>query len=110
MGVDAFPHCFDGVLCDVLNFVVRQLVYMPFAQNLIAPAGYFRDPANLATYSNSSVMLAALNNEKDTHNPTYVQKFAGLDGGLFVMFSNDTMIHPKETAHFQGHLRDHKTV
>jgi len=27
MGVDKIPHCFDGVVCDMVNAIARKLVY-----------------------------------------------------------------------------------
>jgi palmitoyl-protein thioesterase len=43
MGVDAIPGCFSGIMCNVLNFFAKKIVYTNFGQNYFAPAGYFRD-------------------------------------------------------------------
>lgn len=64
MGVDKVPQCFDGIFCDAINFVAKKLVYAGAVQNWLAPAGYFRDANNLATYKRASVFLPSLNNEK----------------------------------------------
>jgi palmitoyl-protein thioesterase len=50
MGVDAVPHCYKGIFCDIINFVIKKLVYIPIAQNMVSPAGYFRDVNNFAAY------------------------------------------------------------
>lgn len=43
MGVAAIPGCFTGVMCNVLNFFASKIVYYQWAQDIFAPAGYFRD-------------------------------------------------------------------
>ena len=63
MGVAAVPHCFRGPVCAVINFFVRKVIYLDIVQDLVAPAGYFRDVYNLPLYERKSVFLPALNNE-----------------------------------------------
>lgn len=43
MGVDGIPNCTSGVICDIANFMAKQVVYMNVVQNWFAPAGYFRN-------------------------------------------------------------------
>ena len=104
MGVDAVPHCFDGIACEIVNTVAKKLVYTEMAQNWIAPAGYFRDVNDMQTYEKKSVFLPALNNEHSSSNYADIRKssFSSINAGLFAMFSEDTMIYPKETAHFRS--------
>lgn len=47
MGVAASPGCFSGLFCDMVNYVIKQMVYFQFIQNDVGPAGYFRDPNHL---------------------------------------------------------------
>ena len=114
MGVDKVPHCFSGEICDIVNDVVEKAVYYSLAQDWIAPAGYFRDTTNFAAYQKGSVFLPKLNNESvgEAAATKLLRKtrFSALNAGLLVMFANDTMIHPKETAHFQSPSADGKTV
>jgi len=111
MGVAAVPHCFDGVLCDIVNTVAKKFVYASWAQDWIAPAGYFRDVNDYQVYEKDSVFLPALNNEHATSAYSDLRKtsFSGINAGLFGMFSEDTMIYPKETAWFRG-LDSHGNV
>lgn len=104
MGVAAVPHCFEGVACDVVNMVAKKLVYSSLVQNWLVPAGYFRDVNDMATYEKDSVFLPALNNEHSTSDYAQLrdEKFSSINAGLFGMFTEDTMIYPKETAWFQG--------
>lgn len=58
----------------------------------------------MATYEKDSVFLPALNNEHSTSKFAELREtsFANINAGLFGMFTQDTMIYPKETAWFQG--------
>lgn len=31
MGTDSFPHCFNGLFCDLANWLVNGVVYTSFA-------------------------------------------------------------------------------
>lgn len=103
MGVMAIPHCFSGAFCNAINYVADEFVYFKLFQNIIAPAGYFRDPAQLERYSEDSVFLPYVNNEAGSEDDKALvkSKFTSLNNILLVMFDQDTMIHPKETAWFQ---------
>lgn len=101
MGVAAIPNCIDGFLCSVINFVAKQLVYFQIVQDWIGPAGYFRNPSDLSDYINYSVFLPYVNGEKQDNNTEAVySRFSTLNAALFVMFNQDTIIYPKETAWF----------
>jgi palmitoyl-protein thioesterase len=101
MGVAASPHCFSGLFCDMINYIIKNLVYFETIQDSIGPAGYFRDPNHLDKYLNDSVFLPYLNNEKhDNYTTSINDRFTSLNGAMLVMFGNDTMIYPKETAWF----------
>lgn len=104
MGVDAVPHCFSGFICDIVNWGAKKLVYLNIVQQHLAPAGYFRDVNNWATYVKNSVFLPKLNNEGDQENgkaSLRASRWSSLNAAMMVMFSEDTMIYPKETAWFQ---------
>ena len=65
MGVDRIPHCwdYDKWLCKFSNQVIKALVYLPFVQDHVSPAGYFRDVLQIDKYEQSSVFLPPLNND-----------------------------------------------
>ena len=101
MGVTDIPHCFsNGPVCSIVNKVARSLVYMSVVQDHLGPAGYFRDPKQLSTYEKASVFLSQLNNEK-TPAATEKTKFSDLNSLMLVMFTEDTMVYPKESEWFQ---------
>ena len=105
MGVDDIPHCFNGAICNLVNTVARDLVYTELIQNLIGPAGYFRDIYHQSQYKTGSVFLPYLNNEEaDEAEETRSgrkERFSALNGALLMMFTEDTMVHPKESEWFQ---------
>ena len=105
MGVDAIPGCFSGFACDVVNFLAKRVVYFSFAQNWFAPAGYFRDVNDMETYEKDSVFLASLNNEQTSSETGELEKvrkdrFSSLNAAMLVMFEDDSVIYPNETAWF----------
>lgn len=103
MGVMDIPHCFSGPFCKVINSVARDFVYTGIIQNIVGPAGYFRDPYHMDRYLSGSVFLPHLNNEEDddTTKEDRKAKFTALNGLQLMMFTEDTMVYPKESEHFQ---------
>jgi len=103
MGVTDLPHCFSGIICHFVNKVVRSAVYWGLAQHFIGPAGYFRDPHNMEGYLAGSVFLPDENNERGTDEDKAANKerFSSLNGAMLVMFTEDSMVYPKESEWFQ---------
>lgn len=99
MGVGKLPHCFNGIICDTINYVIDWFIYWGIVQKLIGPAGYFRDPAHLDYYKTHSIFLPAVNNEVEFDQEAY-DRFSGLNRVFLGMFAKDTMIYPAETAWF----------
>lgn len=89
MGVDAVPGCFEGFVCDIVNWVVKKVVYNSVVQNWVAPAGYFRDVKDLGKYRERSVFLPALNNEGHRGKFAEVKKaqFSDLNAAMLIKFS-----------------------
>jgi palmitoyl-protein thioesterase len=101
MGVAKIPNCFDGTFCNILNYIADNLVYFDVVQNLLGPAGYFRDPNNLDVYLKDSCFLPYANGEKQGNFTENVKaRFSALNAAMFVMFDADQVIYPKETAWF----------
>ena len=68
MGVDKIPQCTTGWKCKFVNYLAGDVVYLPLVQQLIGPAGYYRDPLHLEAYLKHSNLLRFLNNEVDDGN------------------------------------------
>ena len=102
MGVDAIPSCFTGPLCNIINSVARELVYLPIVQQHFGPAGYFRNVQNMDQYLKSSVFLPYANNEEGDASVEASQKrrFEDLNGLLLMMFNEDSVVYPKESEWF----------
>ena len=82
-----------------MTYLIDHIIYFKTVQHIIGPAGYFRDPNHLDVYYNYSVFLPYLNNEKN-FTTSIQDRFSSLNAALFIMFTEDTMIYPKETAIF----------
>lgn len=103
MGVSDIPGCFSGELCQYINFVARNLAYYPVIQNILGPAGYFRDPAHMELYLKDSEFLPYLNNEAGTDEAMAAIKarFSSLNGAMLVMFTEDSVVYPYQSEWFQ---------
>jgi len=86
-------------MCDIIDFIADNLVYFDVVQDFFGPAGYFRDPRDLDKYLADSVFLPYVNNERDASDD-YVKRFESLNGAMFVMFSEDTVVYPRESEWF----------
>jgi len=109
-GVAEIPNCSEGLICEVINFIAKNLVYFDKVQDFLGPAGYFRDPTDLDKYLADSVFLPLTNNEKDDKSSDIKDRFSSLNGALLVMFSEDTVVYPKESEWFWELQSDYKTV
>jgi palmitoyl-protein thioesterase len=103
MGVSDIPGCFNGELCKYINYVARNLAYFDLIQKFLGPAGYFRDPKHMTHYLNSSEFLPYLNNEAGTDDAKTAikERFSSLNGAMLVMFTEDSVVYPKESEWFQ---------
>jgi palmitoyl-protein thioesterase len=100
MGVGKLPHCFSGIICNAINYVIDLGVYWTFVQNHIGPAGYFRDAGHLPYYRSHSTFLPGVNNENEIDEVAY-EKFSSLNAVFLGKFEKDTMIYPPSTAWFE---------
>lgn len=106
MGVIRVPHTSNTGLGWVVNLLTDKLVYTSLVQDWIGPAGYFHSLAKEDVYLHSKSPLPDLNNERNhTNNDQYKARLASLSEFVMVEFSQDTMVIPKETAHF-GFYKD----
>jgi len=110
MGVAKFPHCSSGIFCRLINGLVGKAVYYSYIQENVGPAGYYKTHYDIDTYLKFSSFLADLNNEKNEKNPEYKKRIMDLDRVLLIKFSKDTMIIPKETAHFEFYDKNDNIV
>ena len=68
----------------------------------MGPAGYFRDPRHIDHYLNESEFLPYLNNEagEEAAKAAIKDRFSSLNGAMLVMFTEDSVVYPKESEWF----------
>jgi palmitoyl-protein thioesterase len=109
-GTHQLPHCQRGVTCHILNSLVDWFVYRGNIQEIIGPAGYFRVSNHLENYKESNSLLLDINNQGKTFDEEAKNRFKSLDLMVLIAFKRDTMISPKESAHFGEYDDNHKLV
>lgn len=75
-------------------------IWSDYVQSRLVPAQYYRDPADLDKYLESSHWLADINNERKEKNETYAKNLASLENLVMVLFDGDTTVIPKESGWF----------
>ncbi|XP_019056232.1 PREDICTED: palmitoyl-protein thioesterase 1-like isoform X2 [Tarenaya hassleriana] len=96
-GVSSIPNCPSALICKL----AEKSVYADNVQNTLAPSNYVKIPTDIANYLEHSRYLPLLNNEKpDEKNPSFKDRFSSLQNLALLMFEEDTVLIPKETAWF----------
>lgn len=102
-GIREFQKCksaFD-LVCQGASALLRTgSVWSAYVQSRLVPAQYYRDPAELGRYLESSAWLADVNNEREVKNATYARNLAGLENLVMVLFEEDKTVIPKESGWF----------
>lgn len=108
MGVSDLPLCSRwDLFCQLARRAARGGVYTNWAQTHLIQAQYFRDPANLDAYLETSTFLAPMNNERaDERNATYAKNLMTLNNLVLVIFSEDKTVVPKESSWFGSYTTD----
>jgi len=65
----------------------------------LVQAQYWHDPLQEDEYKEYSQFIGPINNEQTT-NPDYIENLKKLENFVMIMFTKDTMVVPKESAHF----------
>ncbi|CAI0413065.1 unnamed protein product [Linum tenue] len=96
--------CEDGP--PVMNYISLAgphagIASVPMCGDHLAPSGYLKLPDDMSAYLSKSKFLPQLNNEHpEARNPTFKQRFRSLKNLVLIMFEEDEVIVPKETAWF----------
>ncbi|KAJ8748837.1 hypothetical protein K2173_011398 [Erythroxylum novogranatense] len=100
-GTASVPFCGDGLICILIDALMKLEVYSSYVQEHLAPSGYIKIPTDIAGYLEGCRFLPKLNNEKKgERNSTYKERFSSLDNLVLIMFEQDTVLIPKETSWF----------
>ncbi|XP_074377625.1 uncharacterized protein LOC141719136 isoform X2 [Apium graveolens] len=106
VGEASVPFCRTDVLCKLVDSLIKSAIYSKFLQNHLAPAGYIKIPTDIDDYMDACKFLPKLNNEIAGHrNSTYKHRFASLHNLVLIMFEQDIILIPRETALF-GYYKD----
>jgi len=102
-GVYGFPRCpgENVYLCDLVRELLNYGAYVGFVQDILIQAQYWHDPLHFDTYTEKSIFLADINNEKEVKNETYAVNLAKLENLVLVKNNQDGMVEPRESEHFE---------
>ncbi|KAL2834849.1 palmitoyl-protein thioesterase precursor [Aspergillus cavernicola] len=100
-GISEFQECaWNDFVCRGAEALLRVGRWSSLVQSRFVPAQYFRDPAEMGAYLESSNFLADVNNERVLKNVTYKENLETLNRFAMFMFEDDKVVHPKESAWF----------
>jgi len=100
-GVFGLPKCLgSNILCDEVRRLLDIGAYDDSVQNSLAQAEYWQDPLHHAQYLAKCVFLPDVNNEFSTKNSTYKQNLISLNNFALVLFTEDTVVQPRESEWF----------
>ncbi|KAJ5623433.1 hypothetical protein N7490_012038 [Penicillium lividum] len=100
-GISEFQSCgMSDWFCNAAEGLLRAGTWADFIQSHVVPAQYFRDPEELDAYLEHSNFLADINNERELKSEVYKKRLSSLNKLVMYMFENDTVVVPKESAHF----------
>uniref|UniRef100_A0A2P2KKE6 Palmitoyl-protein thioesterase 1 n=1 Tax=Rhizophora mucronata TaxID=61149 RepID=A0A2P2KKE6_RHIMU len=100
-GTASIPFCGSGIICILIDALMKLEVYSSYVQEHLAPSGYIKIPTDITGYLEGCKFLPKLNNElQNERNSTYKERFSSLENLVLIMFEQDTVLIPKETAWF----------
>merc|ERR1719361_3042818 len=102
-GVYGIPNCpgEEHLSCDVIRKVVSGVVYDNVIQSHLVQAEYWQDPLHHEKYVEKSQFIAEINNEPPYDNKIYAENMKKLEGLVLVKFTQDAMVEPRESSHFE---------
>lgn len=104
-GISEFQECMSmDLICKGAEALLHAGLWSGFVQGRFIPAQYFRDPKDeesLGKYLESSNFLADINNEREgERKESYAENLKKLNRFAMLMFEQDSIAHPKESAWF----------
>ena len=102
-GVYGFPRCNadKSLFCEFIRSLINKDIYSKEFQDGLVQAEYWHDSDNEALYSNKSNFIARINMELESdRNGNDKVNLQKLEFIVFVMFTKDTMVEPKESEWF----------
>merc|ERR1712038_287743 len=105
-GVFGFPNCPGEMIffCDIVRDLLNYGAYVEFVQDFLVQAQYWHDPLHFDTYVEKSKFIAEINNEKAEKNASYAINLSSLENFVMVKNTEDTMVEPRESSHFEFYV------
>ncbi|PWA38036.1 alpha/beta-Hydrolases superfamily protein [Artemisia annua] len=103
-GEASIPFCGKGLMCVLVDALIKLAIYSDYLQEHLAPANYIKIPTDLDAYREGCKFLPKLNNEFEK-NATYKERFSSLQNLVLIMFDKESVLVPKETSWF-GYFPD----
>ena len=97
-GESKVPFCESGVFCWVLKCIADYIFYNPIMQRLFSISGYWRAPYRIPRMFKESEFLPLINNQGDYYNETFRENFMNLEAALFLYWTSDSIIKPREAG------------
>jgi len=105
-GVFGIPNCpgeLNGI-CDIIREIINYGAYLNVFQGILVQAQYWHDPLHFDTYVEKSRFIAEINNEKPQKNESYAINLSKLENFVMVKHTQDTMVEPVESEHFEFYM------
>ncbi|XP_038681442.1 palmitoyl-protein thioesterase 1-like isoform X2 [Tripterygium wilfordii] len=100
-GTASVPFCGSGLICLLVDTLIKLEIYSNYVQEHLAPSGYLKIPTDISNYIEGCKFLPKLNNEVvSERNSTYKERLAGIENLVLILFEQDTILIPKETSWF----------
>ncbi|EER91923.1 hypothetical protein BDA96_01G320600 [Sorghum bicolor] len=100
-GTASVPLCGSGFVCILIDDLIKSEIYSDYVQAHLAPSGYLKIPTDMEDYLKGCRFLPKLNNEiPSARNTTYKERFSSLENLVLIMFEDDAVLIPRETAWF----------
>ncbi|CAN6305855.1 unnamed protein product [Urochloa humidicola] len=100
-GTASVPLCGSGFLCILIDNLIKLEIYSDYVQAHLAPSGYLKIPTDMEGYLKGCRFLPKLNNEiPSERNATCKERFSSLENLVLIMFEDDAVLIPRETAWF----------
>ncbi|TPX66757.1 palmitoyl[protein] hydrolase [Spizellomyces sp. 'palustris'] len=101
-GVSEWPGCRDrnDFSCSLARSLLLRGAYLSWVQSRVVQAQYYKDAKNYETYLVKNIFLPDINNEREYKNSTYATNLKSLKKFVMLMFEDDDMVVPKQSAWF----------
>nr|ACO35364.1 palmitoyl protein thioesterase [Elaeis oleifera] len=100
-GTASVPLCGSGIICMLVDDLIKSQIYSDYIQAHLAPSGYLKIPTDIPAYLEGCRFLPKLNNEiPSERNSTYKERFSSLQTLVLIMFEQESVLIPRVTSWF----------